>query len=355
MEVRRFGLPEIGPDEALLKVEGSGVCGADWAAFEGSLALLRGRTMVLGHEVVGTVSRIGAAAEARWGLQEGDRVVVEEPIPCGTCVDCLGGSYHWCRFGRRFGATGIDVAPSLFGGYAEYMFLPPQTILHRISPLVPVDEAALFIPLANGLHWLAGVGGAGPGSRVVIQGPGQHGLAAVVAARAVGADCVIVTGTGEDADRLEVARSLGADHILDVDRDDVRGAVREITGRRMADVVVHVAPSAVALEQAVELVAPRGTVVVAGESGDGARIAPDRLIRKEATIRGVAGRPYRAVAAAVRLIESGRHPLKLLCSHTFPFEETELALRTVGRAAGGAPDPLHVTVVSGKDRRDGTR
>jgi len=342
--MRDIQVPGPDPTEGLLAVEGSGVCGADWAAYNGALSWLRGRSVILGHEVVGSIARLGAVAARRWGVREGDRVVVEEPIPCGTCADCLAGSYHWCHVGLRFGATAVDEAP-LLGGYADYMHLPAQALVHRISHGIPVEEAVLFIPIANGLHWVHSVGAARPGSTVIIHGVGQHALGCVIAAREVGAGRVIVIGTATDGGRLKIAERLGADDTLTID-DDLVARVKDLTGRRMGDVVINAAPSARALETSIDLVARRGTVVNAGESEDRASISLQQLIRKEVVLKGVAGRPHDAVRAAIRVIESGRHPLDLLSTDRFTLDQTELAIQTVGRV-DVASDPLHVTVTAG--------
>ena len=345
VELRSFPVPDTGADDGLLAVEGSGVCGADWSAYEGKLKFLRNRSVVLGHEVVGTIARLGDKAAARWRVQVGDRVVVEEPIPCGTCRDCLAGSYHWCRFGPRFGATDVSITPALMGGYAEYMYLPPQSLVHKLSAEVPVEQATLFIPLSNGLHWVQEVGQARVGSTVLIQGPGQNGLAAVIAARESGAGQVIVTGTRADARRLEIAKALGADHTFSVDDDDVVSRVKDITAGEMADVVIHVAPSARALEQAVDVVARRGTIVCAGLAEERASFDLYRLMQKEVTLRAVAGRPNRAVASAVKLLEGGKYPFEIIGSHVFGLAETEAALRAVGRVDGN-DTVLHASVLA---------
>jgi len=98
------------------------------------------------------------------------------------------------------------VAPSLWGGFSQYLYLPPNAILHKIPAHVPATQAALFVPLANGMQWAYLQGGAAPGKTVVIQGPGQMGLASVVAAREAGSPCIIVSGLTKDEKRFEVAR-----------------------------------------------------------------------------------------------------------------------------------------------------
>ena len=105
---------------------------------------------------------------------------------------------------------------------------------------MPAAHAALFVPLANGMQWAYLQGGAAPGKTVVIQGPGQMGLSCVLAAREAGAQCIIVSGLTRDARRFDVARKLGAHHIVNVEKESLSARVNEITNGQGADVVVNV-------------------------------------------------------------------------------------------------------------------
>jgi len=112
--------------------------------------------------------------------------MMEEYIPCGQCEMCRTGYYRLCsntnprENGIRYGATPIAVEPSLYGGFSQYLYLHPNAVLHKIPSHVPNVEAALALPLSNGFEWMRIVGGVGPGHVVVIQGPGQQGLACQV-------------------------------------------------------------------------------------------------------------------------------------------------------------------------------
>ena len=190
IEVREFPVPEVSAGDALLKVEIAGICGSDIDGYE----RFGGEPRIRGHENVGFIAKIGAEASRRWGIKEGDRVVVEQYLPCGTCRWCRIGEYRLCdqtdklpgRTILRYGNTPVSVAPSLWGGFSQYLYLPSNAILHKIPSHVPAQQAALFVSLANGMQWVYLQGGAAPGKTVVIQGPGQMGLSAVVAAREAG-------------------------------------------------------------------------------------------------------------------------------------------------------------------------
>ncbi|HTK64734.1 MAG TPA: zinc-binding dehydrogenase [Pseudonocardia sp.] len=346
-----FSIPEIGPDAALLKVEATGICGSDWGPYNGTW-MTELPPLVLGHEVVGRVVEIGADAMHRWGVAEGDRVVVEESIPCGTCRLCRTGRYHMCdplhtRDGLRYGLTPASLGPHIWGGFGEHLYVHPRSIVHRMADSVPVEQAPLFIPISNGIRWVERDAGTRIGDTVVIFGPGQHGLGCVLGARLAGAGTVIVVGTRRDKARFEVAKALGADHVIDVADGPAAQQVAELTNGELADVVIEVTSgSATVLADAVDSAAVGATVVVAGSRGMAPAIgfSPDTLFLKELTLKGVYGHDFLSVRRAIELIESGREPLEKLCTHTFPLHRADEALRTLGGETD-APDAIHITVL----------
>ncbi len=354
--LRDLPLPDVGPEAALLEVEATGICGSDWAPYNGTW-MTPLPPLVLGHEVVGRVVDIGAGAAGRWGVTTGDRVVVEESIPCGTCRLCRTGRYHMCdplhtARGLRYGLTGVDRPPHLCGGFGRHLYVHPRSIVHRMSDAVPVAHAPLFIPLSNGIRWVERDGGVRVGDTVVILGPGQHGLGCVIGARLAGAGTIIVAGTGRDAARFRAARALGAHHTVDVGAGPLAEQVREINGGELADVVLDVtAGSTTALGEAVSCAAVGATVIAAGSchGAPASGFRPDQLFLNEITVKGVYGHDYLSVRRAIALIESGREPLDLLCTHTFGLEEAEVALQTLGGETD-VDDAIHITVLPGAAR-----
>jgi threonine dehydrogenase-like Zn-dependent dehydrogenase len=262
----------------------------------------------------------------------------------------VAGQYRLCS-GRGglsgYGYLGLDRAPGLWGAYAEYLYLDPHTVVHKISKDVPPEIATLFNPLGAGIRWAVQVPGTKAGDVVVVLGPRQRGLACAIAAREAGAACVIVTGLSADEHKLALAREFGADATIDVEREDLVRRVREITDGAMADVVVDVTPYATeAVTQAIDLARRGGTVVLAGLKGprpvEG--FFNDRVVAKDLTIRGVFGVDFHAYGPAVRLIESGKYPLERMHTHTLPLEEAERALRLLARELPGE-EAVHIALV----------
>jgi threonine dehydrogenase-like Zn-dependent dehydrogenase len=137
-ELREFPAPAIGADDGLLAIEAAGVCGSDVKSYSSDLS-----PRILGHENVGSVAEIGPAAAKRWGIGEGDRVVLEEYLPCGHCDFCRSSEFRLCLnsdpstnpSSLRYGKTPITVPPALWGGFSNYLYLHPNTVAHRLAPM----------------------------------------------------------------------------------------------------------------------------------------------------------------------------------------------------------------------------
>lgn len=342
LELRELPVPDIDADSAILRVEACGICGSDVEQYDGLLPVKY--PLIPGHEPLGIIERIGDRAAKRWGVDVGDRVAVETLIRCGNCRDCVAGNYQLCRGrgGAMFGYAYVPLShpPGLWGAYADYMFLDPNTLLHKIDKAVPVELAVMFNPLGAGFRWAVEAGEVGPGDTVLILGPGQRGLTSVIACRAAGAEKIIVTGLTRDAPKLALALEFGADAIIDVEKENVRARVKELTGGRGADVVVEVSANATEpVAEALHYVAPGGRIVLAGVKGFKAvpDFVSDLIVVKEIRMRGVLGVTSRAYRSAIRLIESGSVPLARMHTHDFPLERAEEAILTLaGRTDGPA-------------------
>jgi len=349
LEVRELPLPEIGPEDALLQVEACGICGSDYEQYEGALPAKY--PVIPGHEPVGRIARIGDTASERWGVREGERVCVEALAPCGNCPQCASGSTHLCS-GRggiaSYGFLSVDDPPGLWGGYAEYLYLPPAVRVHRIDDSIEPAIATLFNPLGAGFRWAVAMPRLEPGETIVILGPGQRGLGSVIAAAEAGAGRIIITGLERDAAKLSLAQAFGADLALTVDKDDIRRAVREATNGRGADVVLDVtsyATSAVTI--AIDIARRGGRVVLAGTKGLGNPVPDffsDKIVVKELTVLGALGVDHANYERAVRLIESGKYPLEKMHTHTLPLEDAERAIRILSGSEPGEA-AIHIALI----------
>jgi threonine dehydrogenase-like Zn-dependent dehydrogenase len=348
IELREFPRPRTGPDDGLLRVEANGICGSDVETYRGHLGGPR-PAFIPGHEPLGIVEEVGERAAQRWGVQPGDRVALEVIVPCRACQDCLTGRYQFCR-NRKYGhgVTGIDAEPALWGGLAEYMYLSPTSVLHKMDSSLPVELAAMYNSMGAGVRWACHLGEVGLGDTVLVLGAGQRGIAAVIAARAAGAGTIIITGLAADAHKLAVASQFGADHTIVVDGDagqDAVARVEEITGGEMADVALELTPMAAGpVSDALQAVRRGGRVVLAGLKGN--REIPlrtDVIINRALTVRGAFGVDARGMEDAIALIESRRFPLEKMHTHTFGLEDAALAIETLGGEVPGEA-AIHVSV-----------
>jgi threonine dehydrogenase-like Zn-dependent dehydrogenase len=348
-QFREFPIPEVGADDAVLRVEACGLCGTDYEQWLGHLNDWgAGMPIIPGHEVMGFVDRIGPQASKLWNVKEGDRVAIEPVIPCGHCEDCVKGAYTRCQSDLGYGLyQNIHVAPSLWGGYATHIYLHPRTMVHKLPTHVPTDLMTLFNPLSNAVRWIYEVGGVGLGSTVVIEGPGQRGLLAVAAAKKAGAANIIITGTGRDAARLELAKTLGASVTINVEDEDPVERVRKLTHGKMADIVLDVSAGAVApVIQAIDMVKRGGRVVLAGLKGRNKLndFPVDKVVFREIQLVGVLSAGWQSTEMAIRMIEQDGASLHPLCSHSFPLERATDAVRTLGRERLEGGDAVHVTL-----------
>lgn len=352
LELRRFPLPQLGDDDGLLRVEACGLCGTDHEQYSG--ALPTAGPVVPGHEVVGVIEHLGPAAAERWGVSAGDRVAVEVFRSCRRCPACRGGDYRHCeRHGMRdmVGFVPASVAPALWGGYAEHMYLPADSVLLPVPANLDPVVATLFNPLGAGIRWAVDVPGTGPGDVVAILGPGIRGLSAVAAVRRAGAAYVLVTGAGpRDAPRLQAAQALGADRTVDVTgADPVRALLADVG--RLADVVVDVTAKApAALGQAVGLARPGGTVVCAGTrgaTGPPVGFDPDHIVYKELRLLGALGVDAPAYRTALSLLADGGFRSEVLSRRCVGLDGAGRLLSSLadGHGSDGDDQPVHAVVV----------
>ena len=350
-EFRDYPMPEIAADSALLRMEVAGICGTDVRLYRQPPS---SAPVIMGHENIGVIAKAGGEFVRRKGVKEGDLVFVEHYVTCGKCEWCHLGQYRHCEAtdwrtnpdGIRYGYTSAQKAPHLWGGFAQYVYLPWNAIVHKVPPGVTPELAGLVTPMANGVEWSLFDGGVGYNSAVLIQGPGQQGLSQTVICKQAGASLIIVTGTAKDGARLEVARALGADHTIDVSREDALARILEITAGRGVDVVLDctagagTAPILLAVDA---LKRKGGTIVVQGEMKEFPGFPLEKITVKFVTLKSARGHSYKACELALQQIASKRFPLERITTHRFGLREVDLAIRSVG--GQGLQDVIHASLL----------
>lgn len=332
IEIREYPIPDVPQDGGLVAVERAGVCGTDVKYLHGKIELPL--PVILGHEILGRVVKLGREAVSIHSLKEGDRIILKGALGCGRCADCRRGAARFCKKRTNYGGrTTCAKPPHLFGGFADYIYLAPDALATKVSDHLPAEAAVLIgAVMANGFQWAVRQGGVKMGDYVLIQGPGQQGLACAFAARHAGAARLFVSGIGRDAERLALAERFGAHRTINVEKENVIEVVRQETGGAMADVVVDVSGSPKAIQASVECVRRQGTIILGGLTGDNTTtpMLMDKLVWGEIRLQGVFTADNDATEAAMRLLESTKFPAQEMVSHIFSLEETERCIRAVG-------------------------
>ncbi|MCW2990435.1 MAG: putative zinc-binding alcohol dehydrogenase [Solirubrobacterales bacterium] len=248
--------PELqAPDDAIIRVVATGICGSDLHIYHGRTPMEPGFT--IGHEYVGVVE---AAGDAVTSVAVGDRVLGCFQVACGVCFFCRHSNFHKCDASRTFG-HGAALG-DLQGTQAERALIPRANLTLRKVPEGISDDVALFAGDVSGTGYHATVGaGLTAGDVVVVLGLGPVGLCAVQAALVGGAARVIAIDTVDQ--RLDAARSFGA-HAVHLTEQDPRAEVKRLTGGRGVDMAVEAVGDARALELAIRMTRKCGTVSVVG-------------------------------------------------------------------------------------------
>ena len=305
--------PELtAPDEAIVRVEASGVCGSDLHIYHGRVAIEPGFT--IGHEYVGTVV---AAGDAVTRVAEGDRVLGTYCTACNECFFCARGEFHKCDRGRVFGHG--KLLGELQGAQAELLLVPGADLTLRKVPAGMSDEVALFAGdvMGTGYHAVAETG-IGAGSSAAVLGLGPVGLCAVQAALAAGAGSVIAVDTVEE--RLEMARSFGAEPVH-LTEGDPRAAAKAATEGRGVDAVIDAVGHPDALELACKLARKCGTVSATGVYAERIEVHMGVVWLKALTLKTGHANVIKHVDPVLEALVDGRLDPSPLVTHHMPLDE----------------------------------
>jgi L-iditol 2-dehydrogenase len=272
--------------------------------------------MIIGHEFSGLISDIGIEAA---GWQVGDRVTsMTTAVNCGRCRYCLTGFDNLCPERKTLGYW-VD------GAFAEYVRVGAQRI-HRLPESVEFIEGAITEPLACCVHAVQELTGIRAGDRVMISGPGTIGLLALQIAKAEGGR-VVITGTAKDQDRLELAKSLGADETVNIDSENAVDHIRDLTDGTGADVVLECSGVPEAAVLGLELVKKQGKYTQIGLFGRPFPIDFEKIAYKEIEVTGSLSQHWVSWKRALLLMAEGKVRLTPLISDIIPLTEWKRAFK----------------------------
>lgn len=321
VEVREFADPEPAAGEAVIRVRASGVCGSDLPRYRGDGSA----GIIPGHEPSGVVEAVGEGVPD--GLQVGDRVMVHHYAGCGFCEVCALGFEQACESNRVTFGTGAH------GGHAELMVVPARTLVHLPDELS--FEAGAAISCGTGTAWngLMKMDVSGRDT-VVVFGQGPVGASGVVCAKAMGARVIAVDISDE---RLEFAKSLGADVTLNPSRESVVDAVRAATGGRGASAALETSGASSARRQALEVLAFFGRCSYIGNGPPSELDVRGELIRKVLTIFGSWTFTKAEQIQAARFMVDNRVDLDALIGDRHTLDDAGIAYSDFSKGALGKP------------------
>jgi threonine dehydrogenase-like Zn-dependent dehydrogenase len=328
-QLEEVAVPRPGPGEALVKVEAVGICASDLKCYHGAAKFWGDANrpawaeteVIPGHEFVGTIVELDAAAAERWGVAVGDRAVSEQIVPCWKCRYCLRGQYWMCAPHDLYGFKRRTP-----GAMAEYMLYNRDALVHKVSADLPAAHAAFTEPLSCSLHAVERANLTFE-DVVVVAGCGPIGLGMVAGARAKSPAHVIALDLAPE--KLELAKECGADIVINIAEENAEGIIKGLTDGYGADVYLEGTGHPSAVPQGLNLLRKLGTYVEYGVFGsdvtvDWSIISDD----KELNVYGAHLGPY-CWPAAIRMIESGALPMEKICTHQLPLEEFQKGLELV--------------------------
>jgi 2-desacetyl-2-hydroxyethyl bacteriochlorophyllide A dehydrogenase len=318
VEVQDVPRPELAADEVLVRVGYCGICGSDVEALRTGMYE---PGLIIGHEFAGTVDQVGPEVT---GWQAGDRVVVNDAIPCGACAFCREGRLDGCEDLTMVGVTHD-------GGLAEHVKTAVKG-LHRLPDEVTLRQGALVEPLAVALHGVRR-SRLEPGDRVLVMGAGPIGLLTLQCALLAGARSAVVTEI--DPTRAELARRLGAAVVLDPSRENVGVALSGLTNGQGPDVIYICTGAPDPYRDAVSLVRKGGQIFVLGLCVEPVDADFMSVVLSDLCIEGsLAGRAE--FPAAIDFVAQHRVDVESLITHEIPLDEVAEGLGLAGAPGSGA-------------------
>lgn len=314
VQIRDIPIPEIGDEEALLKVRAAGVCATDFHIISGNLKL--GKTPnVQGHEICGEVVKINTK---RTDIPIGQRCVVATSLGCGYCDNCRDGKQYICDESAEIGYYPYN------GGYAEYVKVPVSAIV-PISDAVSDNAGAILESAVCPTESLMRIGVPFSGT-VLIAGTGCAGLTFIMVSKLLGATNIIVLVRDEIS--CIRAKEYGATHIVNIKNspDPVR-EVEEITNGKKADVAIDATGAKSVIESMTDYVKKGGDIIlygIPGDEDDKVNFSVKKLVVDEISVHGTVGNT-KAWKPLVSMIESGRFPIDKLVTHKFRLEDINKA------------------------------
>lgn len=316
LKLERVDIPQVGPGEVLIRVRACGVCHTDLSLIEGNA---RNLPHSLGHEGAGDVVEIG---EGVTNLKVGDRVCIFLRFVCGDCIYCRTGRDNLCaNMVGRFGFT-VD------GAYAEYAKAPARAIF-KLPPNVGYEEGGVMADcVATVYRAIVRKGEVKPTDNVMVQGVGGLGLSAILISKLVGARVIAVDIMDE---KLDFAKKLGADEVVNASREKVPEAVKRLTDGMGVDRVIDLVGTGNAVLTSLDSLAPSGRLVQVGHSMESLTVKVRQLMSREISIVGNSANTRQDLADTLALAGSAKLRIKPIITDEFRLPQVNEAIDKLRR------------------------
>jgi threonine 3-dehydrogenase len=314
--------PAPGPNDVLIRVKRAAICGTDmhiynWDAWAQKTIPV---PMAVGHEYCGEVVEIGSEVS---GFEVGDRVSGEGHITCGYCRNCRAGRRHLCR-------NTIGVGVNRAGAFAEYVVIPAFNAF-KLPAAIDDEIAAILDPLGNAVHTALAFDVVG--EDVLITGAGPIGIMAAAIVRFIGARNVVITDVNDY--RLELARKMGATLALNVTRDKLEDAMKQLGMQEGFDVGLEMSGNAAALRDMLRTMHHGGSIAMLGIPPSEVAIDWNEVILKGLTIKGIYGRQmFETWYKMAALLQSGLN-IRPVITHRLPYTQYQHAFEIMGKGQSG--------------------
>ncbi len=322
LEMIEAPVPVPGPNDVVIKIKKTSICGTDVHIFnwdEWAAKTIK-PPMIIGHEYVGTVVEVGANVT---DFKPGQLVTGEGHLICGTCRNCLAGRRHLCN-----ATKGVGVNRD--GAFADYLCIP-HTNVWPADPKIPTDVISCFDPLGNAVHTALQFDLLG--EDVLITGAGPIGCMAVAVARQAGARYVVVTDLNPD--RLAMAKTLGADRVVNVKEEKLADVQRDLGMREGFDVGLEMSGSPAALNDMIANMCHGGKIAILGIPPSNFPIDWNKVIFNMLTLKGIYGREmYETWYKMTAMVQSGMD-ISPVITHRFPVARWQEAFELMASGKSG--------------------
>lgn len=315
-------VPEVGPNDVLIKVRKSAICGTDihifnWDEWSQKTVPV---PLTIGHEFTGEVAKIGAAVT---GFKVGERVSGEGHITCGNCRNCRAGRRHLCR-----NTVGIGVSRT--GSFAEYLSLPAVNVF-KVPDSVTDEVSSFFDPLGNAVHTALSFDLVG--EDVLITGAGPIGVMAVAICKHVGARHVVITDVNEY--RLALAKKMGATRAVNVASSSIEDTMKELGMTEGFDVGLEMSGNGQAMRSMFKAMNHGGRVAILGIPPSDVAIDWNQIIFKGLVLKGVYGREmFETWYKMTAMLQSGLDITPVI-THKFAIDDYQKAFDTMRTGQSG--------------------